>query len=57
MARDKRSVRDQRNGHPNRQDLLGHAVIATTMICTHLLKIGGGGVRSPMDSLGARSLA
>jgi integron integrase len=33
------------------QDLLGHANVATTMIYTHVLKVGGGGVRSPMDSL------
>ena len=33
------------------QDLLGHAVVATTMIYTHVLKVGGGAVRSPMDSM------
>ncbi len=33
------------------QSLLGHAHVETTMIYTHVLKVGGGGVRSPMDSL------
>jgi integron integrase len=33
------------------QELLGHADVATTMIYTYVLKVGGMGARSPLDAL------
>lgn len=35
------------------QELLGHASVETTMICTHVMNKGGRGVRSPLEALAA----
>jgi hypothetical protein len=36
--------------------LLGHEDVSTTMICTHVLRQGGLGVRSPLDEDEHRTL-
>jgi len=33
------------------EKLLGHVDVATTINYTHLLKLGGGAVRSPIDTM------
>lgn len=33
------------------QDLLGHGDVTTMLIYTHVLTVGGSGVKSPLDSL------
>ncbi|WP_457323581.1 integrase [Roseateles sp. P5_E11] len=36
---------------PTARPCLGYSDVATTMIYTHVLKLGGGAVRSPLDVL------
>jgi len=39
------------------QELLGHRNVSTTMIYTHVLNRGRGGVVSPVDQMAAGTLA
>jgi hypothetical protein len=45
-------AKDQAEGRGGAQDLLGRADVATTMISTHVLLLGGSAVRSPMNAMG-----
>jgi site-specific recombinase XerD len=46
-------VRLPQNGYAIRivQELLRYSDVATTMIRTYVLKVGGGAVRSPVDAI------
>lgn len=51
----KRAVQSAGISKPATSHTLRHAFadVATTMIYTHVLKVGGGGARSPLDSMPA----